>query len=84
MNATHKLLHDLEVSLSSLWHSPRSNPATKTDNSVWEVALASGEFGSDKAEYIIINARSGYFLTATGKKKLLSNYKKKLHLICEL
>jgi len=48
----------------------RSKPPTKTDNSVWEVALVSGS--GDSAQYIIINARSGYFLTATAEDKVTS------------
>ncbi|KAI1810155.1 hypothetical protein GGS20DRAFT_568727 [Poronia punctata] len=45
----------------------RSNPST---NSLWYVALASGSGSS--AEYLIINARNGYFLTATADRHVTS------------
>ncbi|KAI1756054.1 ricin B lectin domain-containing protein [Xylaria castorea] len=45
----------------------RSNPST---NALWQVALVAGS--GDSAEYLIINARTGYFLTATTDSKITS------------
>ncbi|KZP11208.1 hypothetical protein FIBSPDRAFT_837728 [Athelia psychrophila] len=36
-----------------------------SDNAVWQVAIAKGS--GDDAEYLIINNRSGYYLTAAGE-----------------
>ncbi|KAI3339477.1 ricin B lectin domain-containing protein [Ustulina deusta] len=44
-----------------------SDPAT---NSVWEVALASGE--GESAEYLILNALTGYPITATADRTTTS------------
>lgn len=38
---------------------------TPSDNAKWQVALVAGSGTS--AEYLLIDVRSGYFLTATGK-----------------
>ncbi|KAI0437778.1 ricin B lectin domain-containing protein [Xylaria telfairii] len=45
----------------------RSNPSS---NAVWQVALVAGS--GDTAEYLIINARTGYFLTATADSTITS------------
>ncbi|KAF5876321.1 putative chain agglutinin ssa protein [Botrytis fragariae] len=43
---------------------------TPSDNAKWQVALVAGS--GDSAEYLIINVRSGFFLTATGDNKIAS------------
>ncbi|KAI0549959.1 hypothetical protein F4679DRAFT_544336 [Xylaria curta] len=45
----------------------RSKPST---NAIWQIALVAGS--GDSAEYLIINQRTGYFLTATGDNKITS------------
>ncbi|KAI0465862.1 ricin B lectin domain-containing protein [Xylaria cf. heliscus] len=45
----------------------RSNPST---NTLWQVALVAGS--GESAEYLIINVRSGYFLTATADSTITS------------
>ncbi|KAI0398157.1 ricin B lectin domain-containing protein [Xylariaceae sp. FL0594] len=45
----------------------RSNPST---NTLWYVALVAGSGSS--AEYLIINVRTGYFLTATADNTIVS------------
>ncbi|KAK9781685.1 putative Ricin B lectin domain-containing protein [Seiridium cardinale] len=41
-----------------------------SDNAKWQLALVAGS--GDSAEYLIINVRTGYFLTATGDNKIAS------------
>jgi hypothetical protein len=48
---------------------PRDS-AKPTDNTLWYVALAAGSGAS--AEYFIINVHSGFFLTATADKTIVS------------
>ncbi|KAF7863230.1 hypothetical protein EAF04_007312 [Stromatinia cepivora] len=43
---------------------------TPSDNAKWQVALVAGS--GDSAEYLIINVRSGYFLTATQENHVVS------------
>ncbi|KAI8630478.1 ricin B lectin domain-containing protein [Xylariaceae sp. FL1651] len=45
----------------------RSNPST---NALWQMALVSGS--GDSAKYLIINVRTGYFLTATADQTITS------------
>ncbi|KAI0398158.1 hypothetical protein F5Y17DRAFT_216331 [Xylariaceae sp. FL0594] len=45
----------------------RANPST---NSLWYLALVAGS--GDTAEYLIINVRTGYFLTATADNTIVS------------
>ncbi|ESZ98659.1 hypothetical protein SBOR_0897 [Sclerotinia borealis F-4128] len=43
---------------------------TPSDNAKWQMALVAGS--GESAEYLIINVRSGYFLTATGDNAIVS------------
>ncbi|KAI1258222.1 hypothetical protein MGN70_001271 [Eutypa lata] len=43
----------------------RDDPST---NALWQLALVSGS--GDSSEYLIINVRTGFFLTATSDKKV--------------
>ncbi|KAH8665030.1 sclerotinia Sclerotiorum agglutinin Ssa in complex with Gal-Beta1,3-Galnac [Tricladium varicosporioides] len=52
----------------------RAKPPPPTGNAVWQVALASGS--GDTAQYLIINAHSGYFLTATSAGTIVSSQQK--------
>ncbi|KAH6667980.1 sclerotinia Sclerotiorum agglutinin Ssa in complex with Gal-Beta1,3-Galnac [Halenospora varia] len=52
----------------------RSKPPPPNGNAVWQVALASGS--GDTAQYLIINAHSGYFLTATAASTIVSSQQK--------
>ncbi|KAI1735488.1 ricin B lectin domain-containing protein [Xylaria scruposa] len=45
----------------------RSDPQT---NALWQIALVAGS--GESAEYLIINDRTGYFLTATGDSEVTS------------
>ncbi|RYP11226.1 hypothetical protein DL764_000182 [Monosporascus ibericus] len=43
---------------------------TPSENAIWQLALVSGS--GDCAEYLIINVRTGYFLTATADDTIVS------------
>ncbi|KAF4625051.1 hypothetical protein G7Y89_g13118 [Cudoniella acicularis] len=49
----------------------RSNPPPANGNAVWQIAAASGTGAS--TQYLIINAHSGYFLTATTANTIVSS-----------
>ncbi|KAI1338679.1 hypothetical protein F5Y15DRAFT_386610 [Xylariaceae sp. FL0016] len=49
---------------------PRGDKTNPSTNALWQLALVAGS--GDTAEYLIINARTGYFLTATADKTITS------------
>jgi hypothetical protein len=47
--------------------SERGDKSHPSSNTLWQVALVADAGTGENAQYLIINVRSGYFLTATGK-----------------
>lgn len=62
----HELQEVLLTITSFAQYSARDKPPTATSNAVWQIAAASGSGAA--TQYLISNARTGYFLTATGMK----------------